>query len=1147
MQPDLPPSRRPIAPSPRTTHGTHGASLIDFGVIVGLIAVVAITGVSVAGDKVRALFGGAASTIVSGLEQGGDGTPGSGGNGDGGESHPGPVLGSFLPETGATPGATFLSSSATVGGLDEPQSGISSTGSFLLNGVSVPSGTLVSNGDVVQLSLQASDAFNTPVSASFTLAGITRTFTVTTRLAATDPTGFGDFAPVTGAARGVEIDSGAQTVSGLEAPATISITGGAYAIDGGAFVTTPGTISDGSSVVVRVMTSSDFSTPVTATLTIGTVAADFTVTTGAMDLTPDGFVDFADVDPGEVDTAYTSDTQTITGINAVAPIAIAAGPGVDPATIGYSVNGEAFTAAPGSVGAGDTVAVRLMTGSSLAAAYSIELTIGTETRLFTVLTAGADVNPDGLVNFAPVVEASLASTHTSAPQTIAGINTGAPIAVDGGLYAIDGGAFTDEPGTIHAGSSVVVRLTTGNDFSSAHVATLTIGAVSADFVVITAAPDTTPDGLVDFTGTQGGEINTPYASNAQTVLGLTAPASVSVAGGSNVEFQVLDASLAVVRDWSSAPTPVPVGGALRVRQRVATYDTVSTATITVGGVAVSHVVSTRAAVITPVGLADFAPVTGADPSADIASTVQTIYGIEIPVDTTVSISGGGQAAFRVNNGAGWSGYSAADKTAGIGAQVQVRITTPASFSTTSTATLGVGTESADFSVTTRAANTVPNASYVNFTPANGANPSTVTQSNAQTIAGIEAPAAVSISGGNTAQFRVFDENDVLVRGWSAASTTVPVGGKVLVRQTSSATYGATVTTTLTVGGVARSFAVTTRAAIVVPTGYGNFATVSGANPSAVTPSAVQEIAGLEAPASVSISGGSGQQFQVLDASNALVRAWSNAATTVPVGGKVQVRQTSSATYGATVTTTLTVGGIGRTFAVTTRAASINPTNLVNFTSQFTNVDPHQLRTSNIQGPMTGLEAPAPIRVWGGGGSDSPNPAMYRTSSNGSTWSNWTVSPGTIPVGGYVQVRMGASGDYGTTRVMGLEIGTVQVFFSTQTRNADTSAVIQPIPSVTGASRGEWITSSIIDVNGMEPDDSVRVPVTISGQGGPQYRILTNYQRGEYQPGSWMTSGGMVSTYDAIEMRLMSASTASTTRTATISFGGASATWSVTTN
>lgn len=93
----------------------------------------------------------------------------------------------------------------------------------------------------------------------------------------------------------------------------------------------------------------------------------------------------------------------------------------------------------------------------------------------------------------------------------------------------------------------------------------------------------------------------------------------------------------------------------------------------------------------------------------------------------------------------------------------------------------------------------------------------------------------------------------------------------------------------------------------------------------------------------------------------------------------------------------------------------------------------------------------------------------------------------------------------------------------------------------------WIASSIIAVNSMEPDASIKVPVSISGEGSPQYRIITDHQHGGTVTSGWLTTGGEVSTYDAVQIRLTSSSSAGVTRTATISFGGDSATFSVTTD
>lgn len=71
------------------------------------------------------------------------------------------------------------------------------------------------------------------------------------------------------------------TVTGTNVPTTISVSGGAqYSINGGAYTSTPGIVPPGAQVTVRVPASPSYSTTVTAVVTIGGVAASFTVTTG---------------------------------------------------------------------------------------------------------------------------------------------------------------------------------------------------------------------------------------------------------------------------------------------------------------------------------------------------------------------------------------------------------------------------------------------------------------------------------------------------------------------------------------------------------------------------------------------------------------------------------------------------------------------------------------------------------------------------------------------------------------------------------------------------------------------------------------------------------------------------------------------------
>ncbi len=94
----------------------------------------------------------------------------------------------------------------------------------------------------------------------------------------TTPDAF-SFTPVTGAERDAQTVSESVTITGLSAAADVSISGGEYSVDGGSYSGSPGTVSDGQAVTVRVRASGEFSTDTLATLTVGGVSAEFRVTT----------------------------------------------------------------------------------------------------------------------------------------------------------------------------------------------------------------------------------------------------------------------------------------------------------------------------------------------------------------------------------------------------------------------------------------------------------------------------------------------------------------------------------------------------------------------------------------------------------------------------------------------------------------------------------------------------------------------------------------------------------------------------------------------------------------------------------------------------------------------------------------------------
>ena len=84
----------------------------------------------------------------------------------------------------------------------------------------------------------------------------------------------------TDVAQGTLIQSIAFTVTGIDAPTAIGVTGGEYSIDGGSYTSSPGTVSSGQTVRVRHTSSANPSTTVATVVTIGGINDTFSSTTG---------------------------------------------------------------------------------------------------------------------------------------------------------------------------------------------------------------------------------------------------------------------------------------------------------------------------------------------------------------------------------------------------------------------------------------------------------------------------------------------------------------------------------------------------------------------------------------------------------------------------------------------------------------------------------------------------------------------------------------------------------------------------------------------------------------------------------------------------------------------------------------------------
>jgi hypothetical protein len=101
------------------------------------------------------------------------------------------------------------------------------------------------------------------------------------------------FSAQTGVATGSTVTSNNVTIAGVNAPTSISVTGGEYSINGAAFTSQPGTVKNLDVVQLRVVASASNSTSASVTAIIGGKASTFTATTLASTLNADADKVFA--------------------------------------------------------------------------------------------------------------------------------------------------------------------------------------------------------------------------------------------------------------------------------------------------------------------------------------------------------------------------------------------------------------------------------------------------------------------------------------------------------------------------------------------------------------------------------------------------------------------------------------------------------------------------------------------------------------------------------------------------------------------------------------------------------------------------------------------------------------------------------------
>ena len=373
------------------------------------------------------------------------------------------------------------------------------------------------------------------------------------------------FTDQTNVALSAVVTSNEITVSGINAPSAISVTGGKYSINNGAFIATAGTVKTGDKVKVQHTASASPATKVDTVLTIGGVVDTFSSTTAAKDTTPDAFT-FTDQTNVALSAVVTSNEITVAGINTPTTISISNGK--------YSLNGGAYVTTAGTVKTGDKVKVQHTSSANYAAKVDTVLTIGGVVDTFSSTTAAKDTKPDTFT-FTDQTGVALSAVVTSNEITVSGINAPTAISVTGGKYSLNGGAYVNTAGTVKTGDKVKVQHTASASLATKVDTILTIGGVRDTFSSTTAAQATTPNAF-SFATKTGVVKSKPVESDVIKVIGINAATAISITGG---DYRINGGT------YTSAAGTVKNADTVQVRHTAsASAKTSVTSTVTIGGV-----------------------------------------------------------------------------------------------------------------------------------------------------------------------------------------------------------------------------------------------------------------------------------------------------------------------------------------------------------------------------------------------------------------------------------------------------------------------------------------------------------------------------------------------------------------------------------
>ena len=462
----------------------------------------------------------------------------------------------FVDVVDVTPNTAITSAPVTIRGINQ-LTPISVTGGEYSIG-SAPftaAAGAVGNNSQVRVRHTSAAAPGESRDTTLTVGSMADTFTSTTVLDGDRSPNLFTFVDVENAALNTLLTSNEVVISGLGSGISVplSVTGGSYSKNGGAFTTAAGTIVNGERLRAQHTSSSTGNTAVNTRVSVGQVSDTYTSVTAPPatpppggtppDTTPAPFK-FTDVNGVPRNSPVVSDVVTISGLAAATSITVNDGQ--------YQIGGSAFTAATGSIANGQTVRVRHTSAGMLNTATDTTLTVGGVSDIFTSVTeSSANSNSQTVADTAgqPV-------TLTHSAGQLQGFHSAPAPALAPGQFVYPGGFFSFDLTGVPVGSSATL------------VYTLAPGVNPDAFVKCASScaeyPATINGNTVTFSLTDGGAGDADGMANG-TISDPGAPAvsvsSVSVSGNdADGRAVIVYSNLGSIANFVSVPRPAVATG-----------------------------------------------------------------------------------------------------------------------------------------------------------------------------------------------------------------------------------------------------------------------------------------------------------------------------------------------------------------------------------------------------------------------------------------------------------------------------------------------------------------------------------------------------------------------------------------------------------